>query len=371
MRHSISRSFGWLGTVALVLASIPFRAARADDTKVAQAPGNAKDLGVMGVNLRDAVKLNYGFQGALQGAGTPNQAGIGAFVPLKVNQNSIWFLDATANANFGDYSGYSSIGDTTVVGTTISTSTRLGYRWLNGDRSWMYGINAGYDTRPMATGGTTSGLPVSNSQTIFFQQVAINAEARNNKWNASVFGLIPVGEYGMNSGKVAQINEFYGADPLTTVGIDVGYKLTPALTLTAGYYYQTDCKDESTGFSGTADGSGIKTHLAYDITQGLQAGVSYSYDENFQSRVSADLRWRFGGGNNTKKSQSPISPVVIQALTTTPANRDVRVANSVKGAIQVFGCLFIRNAARRSCCIRSGGNAAIERLLPDCNPNTR
>jgi hypothetical protein len=35
----------------------------------------AADLGVMGVNLRDAVKFNYGFQGALQGAGTPNQAG--------------------------------------------------------------------------------------------------------------------------------------------------------------------------------------------------------------------------------------------------------------------------------------------------------
>ena len=49
---------------------------------------------------------------------------------------------------------YSSIINTTVAGTTISTSSRLDYRWLNSDRSWMFGVNAGYDSRPMATGGS-------------------------------------------------------------------------------------------------------------------------------------------------------------------------------------------------------------------------
>ena len=38
---------------------------------------------------RDAVKFNYGFQGALQGAGTPNQAGLGAFIPLHVGSNPL------------------------------------------------------------------------------------------------------------------------------------------------------------------------------------------------------------------------------------------------------------------------------------------
>ena len=43
--------------------------------------GTAEDLGdVMSISLKDVVKPNIGFQGALQGAGTPNQAGIGGFV---------------------------------------------------------------------------------------------------------------------------------------------------------------------------------------------------------------------------------------------------------------------------------------------------
>ena len=329
MQQSIRRSVALAGTVALALASIPFGAARAEDTKLSQAPATAKDLGVMEVNLKDAVKLNYGFQGALQGAGTPNEAGLGAFIPLKVSKNSVSYVDVLVNANFNDYGNYSSIGDTTVAGTTFSTSTRLGYRWLNSNRSWMYGINAGYDSRPMATGPTDNGVAITNSQTVFFQQVAVNAEAKSNKWSASAYGLIPVGEYGLGSGKVATINSAYGADPLTTLGIDIGYNLAPAVTLAVGYYYQTDCKDESTGFSGTADGSGVKTRLAYDISQGLQAGVSYSYDKNFQSRVTGGLKWRFGGGSSkTRKSESvlAINPV-IQALSTTPGNRDVRVAN--------------------------------------------
>ena len=69
MQQSIRRSIALVGSATLALASIPLGAAKAEDTKVAQAPATAKDLGVMGVNLRDAVKLNYGFQGALQGAG--------------------------------------------------------------------------------------------------------------------------------------------------------------------------------------------------------------------------------------------------------------------------------------------------------------
>ena len=54
--------------------------------------GSAEDLGVMSISLADVVKPTIGFQGALQGAGTPNQAGIGGFLPLSVGENSIWFL---------------------------------------------------------------------------------------------------------------------------------------------------------------------------------------------------------------------------------------------------------------------------------------
>ena len=90
--------------------------------------GSADDLGVMSISLADVVKPTIGFQGSLQGAGTPNQAGIGGFLPLSVDENSVWFLDALVNANFADRDGYSSIINTDVAGGTVSTSTRIGYR---------------------------------------------------------------------------------------------------------------------------------------------------------------------------------------------------------------------------------------------------
>ena len=129
--------------------------------------GSAEDLGdVMSISLKDVVKPTLGFQGALQGAGTPNQAGIGGFLPLSVGENSVFFADVLVNANFADREGDSSIINTDVAGTTVSTSTRLGYRWLNGDRSWMYGLNAGYDTRSLKSGDADTGVNVANKKTV-------------------------------------------------------------------------------------------------------------------------------------------------------------------------------------------------------------
>ena len=137
---------------------------------IAQDDGSTDDLGVMSISLKDVVKPQVGFQGALQGAGTPNQAGLGGFLPLVVGENNVFFADVQANVNFADFNNDSSIINTTVAGTTISTSSRLGYRWLNGDRSWMYGLNAGYDTRPMATGYADTGISVYNRSTVFFRR---------------------------------------------------------------------------------------------------------------------------------------------------------------------------------------------------------
>jgi len=72
------------------------------------------------------VKPTLEFQGALQGADSPNQVGIGGFLPLSVGENSVFFADEQANVNFADYDNYSSIVRTKVDGVTISTSSRLG-----------------------------------------------------------------------------------------------------------------------------------------------------------------------------------------------------------------------------------------------------
>ena len=115
MQHSILRSHGWLGTAALALASVP---AVAEPAKTAQ--GTAAELGVMGVNLKDSVKFNWGFQRALQGAGAHNQAGVGAFIPIHVGNNSVTYVDVLVNANFSDYNGLSGIGTTKVSGSTAT-----------------------------------------------------------------------------------------------------------------------------------------------------------------------------------------------------------------------------------------------------------
>ena len=141
MKRSISLTFSLGGATALALVTTPLLPATAQNTD------SAEDLGgALTISLNDVVKPTFGFQGALQGASTPNQAGIGGFLPLSVGENGVWYLDALVNVSFSDRDGESSIINTDVDGG-ISTSTRLGYRWLNEDRSWMYGLNAGYDSR--------------------------------------------------------------------------------------------------------------------------------------------------------------------------------------------------------------------------------
>ncbi|WP_341883038.1 carbamoyl-phosphate synthase [Synechococcus sp. UW140] len=308
---SIRLSLSIAGTTALALASISYETARAEDAKVAQ--GTAKDLGVISISLKDAIQPNFGFQGALQGAGTPNQAGIGGFLPLVTGDNSVFFLDAQANVNFADYNNYSSIINTAVAGTTISTSSRLGYRWLNSDRSWMFGVNAGYDSRPMATGSADTGVNVRNSSTVFYQQVAAGLEAVSNSWNFNAYTLVPVGD------TEQQLNSVYEGGALDTYGLEVGYAIKPDFKASVGYYYQN-------GDLNTADGSGVRGRLAYNLTNALTVGANFSYDQAFETRVSADLKYRFGsngyGAPSAKKAwQTP----VIQALTDTVKNRDVRI----------------------------------------------
>ena len=276
--------------------------------------GSAEDLGVMSISLADVVKPTIGFQGSLQGAGTPNQAGIGGFLPLSVGENSVWFLDALVNANFADRSNYSSIVDTTVAATTISTSTRLGYRWLNEDRSWMYGLNVGYDSRPMNTGYADSGVEVEDGYA-FYQQIGLNLEAISNKWSLNAYGLIPLGE------TTKELNWNYNGGALQTYGLDTGYMVTPTLKASLGGYYQkgdyNKCKatDE-------VDNVGIGGRLSYKIANGLVAGINAFYDNSFDTRVSADIKYRFGSDEYKKVLNTPES---INAMSATPGNRDVRV----------------------------------------------
>jgi hypothetical protein len=317
-------SIGLLAS-AVAIAPLPLKA----------QDGSAEDLGdAMSISLKDVVKPTFGFQGALQGAGTPNQAGIGGFLPLSVGDNSVWFVDALINANFADREGDSSLINTEVAGTTISTSTRVGYRWLNSDRSWMFGLNAGYDSRSLKSGDADASVNVTNKRTVGFQQIALNAEAVSNSWTLNGYGLIPVGDVEQ------KLNSLCQGGALNTYGLDAGYFITPVLKASVGYYYQH--RDQE-----GVDGSGVRGRLAYEMTSGVTAGVNISYDEAFGTRVLADLKVRFGGASTTAQRKAVQQLPVINALTSTPSNRDVRVHDCPSGQQPCMFSKHIRGCFQR------------------------
>ncbi len=249
----------------------------------------------------------------------------------------MFFADVLLNANFADRAGDSSIVNTDVAGTTISTSSRLGYRWLNDERSWMFGVNAGYDSRPMNSGNADTGVNVTDKRDVFFQQVAAGLEAVSESWNFNTYALIPVGTANY------RINSNYFAAALDTYGLDVGYSITPNFRASVGYYYQRSDLGE-------ADGSGVDGRLAYDISNGLVAGVNLSYDQAFETRVSADLKYRFGAdGYGAPSKKKAWNKPTIKGLSETVKNRNVRVHDKTADGDKIINVkYFCSNPTRNN-----------------------
>ena len=109
---------------------------------------------------------------------------------------------------------------------------------------------------------------------------------------------------------------------LTTVGLDAGYTITPSLLASLGGYYQNGDLDDDG--NPEVDNVGILGRLAYAINSEVSIGANLSYDASFDTRFSADIKWRFntngGPGKETPKSNAP-----VEALASTPSNRNVRV----------------------------------------------
>jgi hypothetical protein len=91
----------------------------------------------------------------------------------------------------------------------------------------------------------------------------------------------------------------------------------------------------------------VKSRLAYDIANGVTVGFTYSYDAAFQSVATGDIKWRFGAkGYGSPKKQQPVVMPVIQALSTTPANRDVRVHDCIPDLGKRVICPDFENSFR-------------------------
>ena len=224
----------------------------------------------------------------------------------------------------------------------------------------MFGINGGYDSRPMNSGPTVSGIKVgrstsptnsatsatgrasgqessissrttnsgstsikknvSNHRSVFYQQVAANIEAVSNSWNFNAYALVPVGD------TQQRLNSHYTSVALDKYGIDVGYFITPELNASVGYYYQTGDEPCEKAGGASPDGSGVLAKLGYELTEGLTLGAELSYDHAYETRVLGKLSYRFSTAKPSEaEKKKPSNIPVIKSLTQTPSNRNIVV----------------------------------------------
>ncbi len=84
--------------------------------------------------------------------------------------------------------------------------------------------------------------------------------------------------------------------------------------------------------------SGVNGRLAYNISNGLTAGVNLSYDQAFDTHFSADLKYRFGSNDyGAPKKQQPSVMPVIQPISATPAEAYVRVHDNNRKQLGLGG----------------------------------
>ena len=114
------------------------------------------------------LQFNGGLRFDSQGAGTPNTLSGYAFLPILGNdRGDIFFAESYINWNIASDGIDSSIG----------SSTRLGYRWLTDNKTWIYGVNAGIDNRPF--------------QAQNFLQAGVGLEALSPQLEFRLNGYIP------------------------------------------------------------------------------------------------------------------------------------------------------------------------------------
>ena len=286
---------------------------------------------VLNIDLSQAVKTTYGPQLSTQGAGTPNQAGLGIFVPISIGTNDVWFADLQLNWPFDDFSDRSSIVGTKVKSGSPSTSTRVGYRWLTSQRDWMLGINGGIDTRNLNPGEhEDADIDVSGSEKADFTQASLGFEAVNKDWRFDINTRVP---YGDNK---QRINSTHAAVALNEVRAKITRQVSKRVKSAIGYYYHWQPEKSQ------IDSSGVEFEITFEpCIGGVVLGSAISYDPFFETRITTFAKYRIGHIKAPKtlnelvrpKVKSPytypyrteLSPII--AMGSTPQFRDIRVAD--------------------------------------------
>ena len=225
------------------------------------------------VNPKDlyGVKFSGGLRYDSEGAGTPNTLSGYFFLPLAVDQKgALLFVDGFGSWLYGSGQGDNNFGG----------SSRLGYRWLDKQKKWMFGVNGGVDT-----------TPYNNS---YYWQAGVGAEAISRKFEARINGYIPFGDTsevvasGINSAYLANNNLYLNAYEKTNtsfgsaeieVGIPIASWKGGSLWGYSGYYYLDAAVSD-----GPAS-SGYKGRAEVRLGTNFKIGTALSYDDIFDAKV--------------------------------------------------------------------------------------
>lgn len=224
------------------------------------------------------VEASGGLVFQTQGGGTPNIVTGYLLAPLSQGaQGQVVFLDVAANMNLGGALNQ-------VANVSAGASTRLGYRWLSADQGWMYGFNAGVDTRQA----------VNN----YAFQAGVGAEALSRNLELRVNGYIPFANqsdlyqsgytnaYLLNNQLILDGWNRYVVS-LGGTNLEAGVPLARwnnnSFWLYASYYYlDGDYVNGSSGVRGRGE---------LRIGNQLALGATISYDNIFATQATGYLRY--------------------------------------------------------------------------------
>jgi hypothetical protein len=239
---------------------------------------NAEDIMDQGPVAIPRVNPSGGLRVQSQGAGTANTVSGYLFAPFgQQDSGSLAFLDFSANLNIaGEAAQTNSVN--------AGLSTRLGYRWLDSRQAWIYGVNAGLDTRP------------AYSQ--YAVQAGVGAEALSRSLELRLNGYIPFANRnelyakGWTNASLANnqlLLDGFKRSVVAVGGVDLEAGI-PLRTWTNGslwayasYYYLN-----GVDISGT---SGVRGRAEVRVGSQLTIGATLSYDNLFSTQATGFIRY--------------------------------------------------------------------------------
>lgn len=224
------------------------------------------------------VHSNGGLLFQSQGAGSANAITGYLFAPLTQGKTGdLLFLDVAANLNLG--------GPLTQQNNvSAGASTRVGYRWLGNKQKWIYGINAGLDTR--------------QAYSDYAFQAGIGAEALSQRLELRANGYIPFynkadlytsgwsNAYLTNNQLILDGWNRYIVS-LGGVNLEAGMPLARwnknSFWLYSSYYHL--------GGNYLSGSSGVRGRAELRIGSQLAVGATISYDNIFDVQATGYLRY--------------------------------------------------------------------------------